>query len=185
MLKSGADGILQEAAEGTEAFLATDCADVQGRILAESAESEFLTTKNLARRSRDQSNGVETQSAQRLRSRAQRNASASVTSFELHVLCDEKSCLENKIQRVCNTEVEPELIEREQIQSGFDRASWLSGLRLLALFFLSGRRRRLVPTNPAKHAPADVLQRQDSPNETGDDQLHQKQPGARIYVRQN
>jgi hypothetical protein len=55
------------------------------------------------RRSRNQSNGVETQSAQRLGSRSQRNASASVTSFELRALCDEKSCSENKILRVCNT----------------------------------------------------------------------------------
>ena len=37
----------------------------------------------------NQSNGLETQSAQRLGSRAQRNASASVTSFELRALCDE------------------------------------------------------------------------------------------------
>jgi len=35
---------------------------------------------------------------------AQRNASASVASFELRALCDEKSCLENKILRVCNTD---------------------------------------------------------------------------------
>jgi hypothetical protein len=43
----------------------------------------------LARLRRNQSNGVETQSAQRLESRSQRNASASVASFELHGLCDE------------------------------------------------------------------------------------------------
>ena len=43
----------------------------------------------VARRDDNQSNGVETQSAQRLESRAQRNASASVTSFELRALCDE------------------------------------------------------------------------------------------------
>ena len=65
----------------------------------------------LARRSRNQSNGVETQSAQRFGSRSQRNASASVTSFELRALCDEKSCSENKILQMCNTEVEPERTE--------------------------------------------------------------------------
>ena len=43
----------------------------------------------VSRRADNQSNGVETQSAQRLGSRAQRNASASVTSFELRALCDE------------------------------------------------------------------------------------------------
>ena len=48
-----------------------------------------IDTEVLARRSRNQSNGVETQSAQRLGSSAQRNASASVTSFELRALCDE------------------------------------------------------------------------------------------------
>jgi hypothetical protein len=50
----------------------------------------------LARRSRNLSNGVGTQSAQRLGSRSQRKASASVTSFELRALCDEKSFSENK-----------------------------------------------------------------------------------------
>jgi hypothetical protein len=67
----------------------------------------------LARRSRNQSNRVETQSAQRLGSRSQRNASVSVTSFELSALCDEKSCSENKILRVCNIEkTEPALTQK-------------------------------------------------------------------------
>ena len=35
------------------------------------------------------------------------------------------------------------------------------------------------------NALTDVLQGQDSPDETGDDQLHQKQSRARINIRQN
>ena len=34
-----------------------------------------------------------------------------MTSFELRALCDEKSCSENKILQMCNTEVEPERTE--------------------------------------------------------------------------
>ena len=49
----------------------------------------IFATGLTAGRSRNQSNGVEAQSAQRLGSRSQRNASASVASFELRALCDE------------------------------------------------------------------------------------------------
>ena len=66
-------------------------------------QSFFEAEKNPPRQTRNPSNGVETQSAQRLGSRSQRNASASVASFELRALCDGKSCLENKTLRVCNT----------------------------------------------------------------------------------
>jgi len=67
-----------------------------------------LRTRNLERQSKISgpfrkhrcSNGVETQSAQTLESRPQRIASVFVASFELRALCDEKSCLENKILRV-------------------------------------------------------------------------------------
>jgi hypothetical protein len=77
-----------------------------------------FVTELLARRSRNQSNGVETQSAQRLGSRSQRNASASVTSFELRALCDKKSCSENKILRVRNTETKRKHTESRNDDEG-------------------------------------------------------------------
>jgi hypothetical protein len=87
--------------------------------------AHFFDTEALTQRSRNQSNGVETQSAQRFRSRSQRNASASVASFGLRAICDEKSGLENK------AEIGREIFNRESARRsancGLAETSAISG----------------------------------------------------------